>query len=94
MRNAYFVASVQHDTEDQQTADSYAYGNEYKHLVESVNDLIKTKKNGEVLFAAYVDSREKEHDITEKVRTECKNKKEEDACNPQTPQSKRVQSVS
>ena len=85
MRSAYFVASVQHDTEDHQTADSYAYGEQYKHLIESVNDLIKTKKNGEVLFAAFVDRNEREHDLTKQVREECKKQRAEEARNQQTP---------
>ena len=81
MRNAYFVASVQYDTEDHQTADSYAYGEQYKHLIESVNDLLKTKKNSEVLFAAWVDRNEREHDLTNQVREECKKQREEEERN-------------
>ena len=76
MRDAYYIASVQYDTDDNETADSYAYGNEYKHLIENINDLIKRRKHGEVLFAAYVDRNEREHDITEKVRELCKPRQE------------------
>jgi hypothetical protein len=69
------VASVQYDTEDGQTADSYAYGKEFKHIVESVNDLLKVRRNSEVLFASYIDRNEREYDVTDKVREECMNQK-------------------
>jgi hypothetical protein len=74
-RDPLYVASVQYDTEDGQTADSYAYGKEFKHIVESVNDLLKIRRNSEVLFASYIDRNEREYDVTDKVREECMNQK-------------------
>jgi glycerol kinase len=71
MKSAYYVASVQYDTDDGETADQYAYGTKIEYLVENIKNLISRRKNGELLFASLVDRNEQEHNITEKVRSLC-----------------------
>ena len=67
----HFAGSVQFDTDDGQTADSMVYGLTEKHLIENLIDLLKRRKNSEVLFAAWVDRNQKEYDITKHVRELC-----------------------
>ena len=71
MKGPVYVGSVQYDTEDGQTADQYAYGFNQEYLIENLVDLLKRRKNSEVLFASFIDRSEREHDITEKVRSLC-----------------------
>tara|TARA_R100001594_G_scaffold42605_1_gene74743 strand:+ start:16964 stop:17245 length:282 start_codon:yes stop_codon:yes gene_type:complete len=68
MKSAYYVASVQFDTDDGQTADQYVYGTKIDYLVENIKYLISRRKNGELLFASYIDHNEKEHNMTAKLK--------------------------
>ena len=66
--NAHYAGSIAYDNEHDEWEDHVLKANDIEELLRDMKAFMKRRKNAEVFFAAFINKRGKESDITDKVK--------------------------